>query len=207
MTKHVREEKKKTSVVDPKLREEAIKECRIINRARASENNNNATITNEDVLTEQQMKKTKGTKVKTMKSDGTPAECDPFDPSGPQLAAMIEDIRLRKSLGIDVVLENNMGNVTEEENNESDSISTSQVPSSSSTTLRVSLAEIEKKRKEKEKLKKEKEVAIAYLTQALETERERDIKDSLKFAKSVELEGKLNDGRKFCTSLMFKVIN
>jgi hypothetical protein len=207
MWKHSREESKKLKTIEPELREEAIQECRLVNEAASilkqqKDSDGPEAAAKGDTSASAKIKgskgKTKG-KPKTTASNSADDAKNPFDPTGPQLAAMIEDIRLRNSIGIDVIIKNDMGNVTED-NEEHDSNT-----SSITLTARGSLAELERKRKEREKSQLMKEDAIAWLHQALETERERDIKDALKYARLADLEGELDDGRSFCTALMFKV--
>ena len=197
MTKHIREEKKKLNAVDPELKEEAIMECRAFNESQA-EASSKQKADNSATSSKNGNNKNKGPKSRSKKdasTNGTSAK-HPFDPSAAQLTAMIEDLKLRKTLGIDVIIDDDLGIVGTEDDT---------VPESTSHTARSSLAEFERKRKEREKNMLMKEDAVAWLAQALETERERDIKSALKYARQADLEGELPDGRTFCTSQMFKV--
>ena len=47
--------------------------------------------------------------------------------------------------------------------------------------------------------------ALYYLEGALESERERDVRESIRYAKQAKLEGKLPDGTVYCHPLLFKV--
>lgn len=200
----------KLKAVDPELREEAMEECRAFNEAallqKQSADAPAALTLNSKSIVPTSTKsgaKSKGkSKSSSASSSAESSVADgaknPFDPSAPQLAAMIEDIKLRKSIGIDVVIDDNIGVSADDSHDDC-------LTQSLALTSRGSLAELERRRKEKEKQMIMKEDAIAWLQQALETSRERDIKDALKYGRQAELEGTLEDGRKFCTSLMFKV--
>ena len=215
MTKHVREERKKLNTVSAELKEEAIEECRAVNEAavRLKPHKDKDTTGSasaaaaSDGKSEQakpaQKSKGKGKggnkKPSEEKEQNTAATKSVFDPTGPQLTAMIEDLKLRKAIKMDVLIDDNMGIADDDTDDKA-------MPSSTiAMTARTSLAELDRKRKEKEKNQLMKEDAIAWLDQALETERERDIKDALKYARLAGLEGEMEDGKTFCTTQMFKV--
>jgi len=202
MWKHHRDESKKLKTVEPELREQAIEECRAANEAASilkQQKEQQKDSTSSSSSTAKGGKSKAKPKAATDENSGENAK-NPFDPTGPQLAAAIEDIRLRNTIGIDVIVDDEMGDVSGD-TSEKDDVATSTV----NLTARGSLAELERRRKEREKSRLMKEDAIAWLQQALETERERDVKDALKYARQAELEGELEDGRSFCTPLMFKV--
>ena len=213
MWKHSRDESKKLKTVDPELREQAMEECRAVNaaarlakqqkelqKATAASSSTSSSSASTSAGAGSKGGKSKA-KPKAGAEEGADTAKNPFDPSGPQLAAMVEDIRLRNVIGIDVILEDEMGDVSEDVGEKESAAPTSSI----ALTARGSFAELERKRKEREKSRLMKEDAIAWLQQALETERERDIKDALKYARQADLEGELEDGSAFCTALMFKV--
>lgn len=200
MTKHVREERKKLNAVTPELKERALHECRAVHEAallkQSKDNDSSSQIKHKGSTAKSKSSKKKSAKNKKKNEEDKTL----FTPTAPQLAAMIEDLKLRNEIKIDVVIDNNMG--LEEEDSHDD---TASAVTSLAMTARTTLAQLDRKRKEKEKILLMKKDAIAWLEQALETERERDIKDALKYARQADLEGVLEDGRTFCTALMFKV--
>jgi hypothetical protein len=226
MWKHGREESKRLKAVEPEVREEAVRECRAINEAAfvlrqqqkqrkeagsagASASGSSAAAKSKSGSSKSKSKskgksKGPGEEEEEEEEDGDQERAgaergkNSFDPSGPQLAAMIEDLKLRKLVGVDVILEDNMGNTAEEDE-------AAPPLSSIATTARTGLAELERRRREREKSRQMKEDAVAWLQQALETERERDIRDALKYARQADLQGELSDGSTFCTAQMFKV--
>ena len=174
--------KRKIMTESAALKERALEECRRINK-----------------LT----KKGKSSATSEDGANGTNAQKKTkniYDPTPSQLSSMVEDMRLRQSLGFEEVFEEYPTDLV----GGGDPPPT-QSRSSVVSSTRVLGAETEKRRKEQELAKLMREDACHYLEQALESKRERDVRDSIKYAKNAGLEGKLDDGRTFCTALLFQV--
>jgi hypothetical protein len=116
---------------------------------------------------------------------------NPLDPSPVQLNAMLDDLLLMDSVKVNVVME-------PPDNTRSDSSST---PKGS----RAHAAEEEKRKKDRELTKKMRDDALFYLESAIESGRDRDVRESIRYAKQAGLEGKLSDGKVYCHPMLFKV--
>jgi len=182
-------QKKKAQQESAALKQEAIEECRRINQAAKEAGTVKGTKKNSKA-SEQGDKPTKAGK----------AAKNPYDPTPAQLNAMLEDMILKDAIGVDVVLEE-PPSVEEDSDVMSESTGRSRMLSST----RVGAAEQERRRKEREQEKQMREDAAIYLEQALESGRDRDIRESLKYSRQAGLEGELPDGRVYCTTTMFKV--
>jgi hypothetical protein len=117
---------------------------------------------------------------------------NPLDPSPAQLNAMLDDLLLMDSVKVHVVME------PPDQDSRADSAST---PKGS----RAYAAEEEKKKKDREQTNAMRTDALYYLENALESGRERDIRESIRYAKQAGLEGKLPDGKVYCHPTLFKV--
>jgi hypothetical protein len=117
---------------------------------------------------------------------------NPLDPTPAQLNAMLDDLLLMDSVKVHVVME------PPDQNTRTDSVST---PKGS----RAYAAEEDKKKKERELTNTMRTDALAYLESALESGRERDVRESIRYAKQAGLEGKLPDGKVYCHPTLFKV--
>lgn len=116
---------------------------------------------------------------------------NPLDPSPAQLNAMLDDLILMDSVKIDVIMEPPEDNGT----------SRSNTPKGS----RAYAAEEEKRKKDRDLTKTMRDDAVYYLENALESGREKDIRESIRYAKQAGLEGKLPDGKIYCHPTLFKV--
>jgi hypothetical protein len=117
---------------------------------------------------------------------------NPLDPSPAQLNAMLDDLILMDSVKVNVVME------PPDDKTGADSSST---PKGS----RAYTAEEEKKKRERELTAKMREDALFYLESAMESGRDKDVRESIRYAKQAGLEGKLPDGKVYCHPMLFKV--
>lgn len=169
------------------LKEAAIEECRRVNMTllnAKSSKEENGEVLNSDCVGGPKKKSTGGKRHK-----------NPFDPTPSQLSGMIEDLRLRKSLGLDVVLDEYPDDFNE----------LSKAPVGRLLTSRAIQAEMDRRRKEVFQAKSIRQDAISFLEKACQSGKEKDIRESIKYAKQAGLEGVLQCGKKFCISALFQV--
>lgn len=119
------------------------------------------------------------------------------DPTSAQVNAMVEELMLKESIGVDVVLDTDIygDDLTDESAGGEGSVAVS----------RAVAAELEKRRKERDHERRMRADAVFYIEQALESGRDRDIRESIKYAKQAGLQGKLPNGQSFCTAALYKV--
>ena len=117
---------------------------------------------------------------------------NPLEPTPAQLNAMLDDLILMDSVKVNIIMEPPDDKVRAD---------------SSSTTKgsRAYAADEEKKRRDRELTKKMREDALLYLESAMESGRDKDTRESIRYAKQAGLEGKLSDGKVYCHPMLFKV--
>ncbi len=128
---------------------------------------------------------------KTAKGGKKSTKKNPLDPTPAQLTAMLDDLILMDSIKVHVICE---PPVTKDEGKES-----------TSTSRRAFTADEDRKKRDRELTQTMREDAIHYLENALETARDKDVRESIRYAKQAGLEGKLPDGKVYCHPVLFKV--
>jgi hypothetical protein len=184
-----KDNKRKAQKESAAFKEAAIEECRRINKEQQKAVNSvqleGGGSSSDCAVSVTSKKKTSGGK-------------DVFDPSPSQVNSMVDDMRLRRSLGIDVVLEEYPDDLDAD-------IDYSKVKERGSSS-RAMQAEMERRRKEIDQATLMRQDAVLCLEHALESNKEKDIRNSIKYAKQAGLEGNLRCGKKFCTAILFKVL-
>lgn len=190
-----KEKKRKIQTESAALREAALEECRRLNMLnKTAKNPHNGGGDNTHAPSVEDVKGSGDNISKQGKSSK-----NIYDPTPTQLSSMVEDLRLRQNLGIDLIVDSFPEELIRE--NKSANASTRGALASA----RVLEAELERQQKEQHQARVMRDDASAYLEHALETQTEREIRDSIKYAKQAGLEGSLLDGKKYCCSLLFKV--
>jgi hypothetical protein len=229
--KNMLEEKKKLRDVSALKRNEAIERCREINQKAAeqtagSKGKGSKADDKTSVQKKLNFKSAASSDNVAASADGADGdntdgnakvvkEKNPFDPSPAQLAAMLEEMVKLDSMGIDVVLAAplELDPLSDDEDPEMES--TRQLIASLSGPLSRSQSkgsrekdkERDKRRAERNAVLQARQIMPSLISSAVQSKRERDIKEAIRVGKTCGYVGQLSGKEKkvFCTEDMKKV--
>lgn len=188
MQQYAKDEKKKLVNVSSELKEIAINLCRDINKKKNKSDDGD--VNNKSIE--------KG-KIKNK-----------FDPTPQQLNSMIEDLLLRKSLDIDVLLETLPPIKDDSESDDEYDDETRYRKQTRHATKKDTTSKNNKEKltkKEKEQMLFIRDDAVQYLVDIADNNgaTEKQIRDAIKYALQGGHRGVLPDGNKYCSEVLFKV--
>lgn len=231
------EEKKRFREASKAVKDLAIEKCRAINEQQAEKKASRASAGRgkKSVQKKLNFKDAEGGQNKTTEEEGDEGATatggkrgkggkSVYDPTPSQLSAMLEDMVMLDSFGIDTVLptapELNEVSDNEEEDDDSTDVETKKLIDALSSSGRssrdrssgggvTSRAQVKssrdrdrdraQRRAERNAVLKAREMAMALCAQAVQSRRERDVRDAIKASKSSGLQGRLENGDIYVT--------